>query len=138
MPVQSRLTMKFKISDDLYLSRSKGRGLGVFTKSDISAKRVVEKSCVLVFPPEERKLLEKTGLHNYIFEWEDDNKSCCVALGYLSMYNHSFKSNCEYIMDFEKKTMVIKTVRAIKAGEELTINYNGEWDNENELWFDVL
>lgn len=130
--------MKFKISDDLHLSKSKGKGLGVFTKNNIPSKRVVEKSCVLVFTPEERKLLEGTTLHNYIFEWNEDNKSCCVALGYISMYNHSYTSNCEYIMDFETKTMVIKTVRAIKAGEELTINYNGEWDNATELWFDVI
>lgn len=129
---------KLKISDNLYLADSKGKGLGVFTKKAIPAKKIVERSSVLVFPPKERKLLEQTGLHNYIFEWAEDNKSCCVALGYLSMYNHSYHSNCEYEMDFDKKTMLIKTVKDIKAGEELTINYNGEVDNETELWFDVL
>jgi hypothetical protein len=24
-----------------------------------------------------------------------------------------------------------------EAGEELLINYNGEWNNETEIWFDV-
>jgi SET domain-containing protein len=30
----------------------------------------------------------------------------------------------------------VRTVRAIKAGEELLINYNGDWDNETPVWFD--
>jgi len=122
----------------LYIKKSKGKGLGVFSTEDLPARKVIEKSSVIVMSPEDRVHIEKTFLQNYIFEWGDDNKSCCMALGYISMYNHSYEANCEYIMDFDKKTMVIKTRRAIKAGEELTINYNGDWDNKNELWFDVL
>lgn len=129
---------KLKIADSLFLAPSKGRGHGVFTSKAIPAKKIIERSLVLVFDPKERKLLEKTGLHNYIFEWAEDNKSCCVALGYISLYNHSYNANCEYIMDFEKRTVVIKTVRDIKAGEELTINYNGEPNNQTPVWFDVV
>ena len=40
-------------------------------------------------------------------------------------------------MDFEKQIIRVKTVRAVKAGEELFINYNGEWNNSKPLWFDV-
>lgn len=130
--------MKLEIADALYLSKAKKKGLGVFTKVDIPPRKIVEKSSVLVLPPSERKLVEETALQNYIFEWGEDEKSCCVAFGYISMYNHSFTSNCEYEMDYDKNIMTIKTVRAIKAGEELTINYNGEWDNDNELWFEVI
>ena len=56
---------------------------------------------------------------------------------YIPMYNHSYKSNCEYFMDFEDDTIFVKTVRAIEKGEELTINYNGDWDNFTKVWFDV-
>lgn len=129
---------RLKILPSLYLKKSKGKGLGVFSTETIPAKRVVEKSSVIVMSPEDRKHVEKTFLQNYIFEWAEDNKSCCLALGYISMYNHSFEANCEYIMDFEKQTMVIKTLREIKEGDELTINYNGEWNNKNELWFEVI
>jgi SET domain-containing protein len=31
----------------------------------------------------------------------------------------------------------IKTMRLIKAGEELFINYNGDWNNEKKIWFDA-
>jgi SET domain-containing protein len=86
----------------------------------------------------ERKLLDQTILHDYIFEWGENNKQCCMALGYVPMYNHSFKSNCEYEMDYKERLISIKTVRFIKAGEELFINYNGDWNDSKPLWFNAI
>lgn len=60
-----------------------------------------------------------------------------MALGYIPVYNHSYTSNCEYLMDYDDKAMFIKTVRDIEAGEELTINYNGDWNDAKPVWFDV-
>jgi SET domain-containing protein len=40
-------------------------------------------------------------------------------------------------MDFEEENIMIKTVRVIEKGEELTINYNGDWDDGKKVWFDV-
>jgi hypothetical protein len=40
-------------------------------------------------------------------------------------------------MEFEGKSIRIKTVRFIKKGEELFINYNGDWNNSTPLWFDA-
>ncbi len=40
-------------------------------------------------------------------------------------------------MNFEEATIQIKTVRVIEKGEELTINYNGDWNNGKKVWFDV-
>jgi SET domain-containing protein len=85
----------------------------------------------------ERKLIDQTLLHDYIFEWGPEKKQCCLALGYISLYNHSYRSNCEYIMDYDENLISIKTVRFILAGEELSINYNGDWDNEQPVWFEV-
>jgi hypothetical protein len=41
-------------------------------------------------------------------------------------------------MDYDDELITIKTVRAIKAGEELFINYNGDWNNAKPLWFDAV
>jgi SET domain-containing protein len=60
-----------------------------------------------------------------------------MALGYIAVYNHSYESNCEYEMDFEKDVIRIKTIRKIEAGEELFINYNGDWNNSKKIWFDA-
>jgi uncharacterized protein len=113
------------------------RGRGVYTSIDIARDTVIEMSPVIVMSRAERKLLDQTLLHDYIFEWGRDKKDCCMALGYVPLYNHSYRSNCEYEMDFEEEVITIKTVRFIKAGEEVTINYNGTWNNETPVWFEV-
>ena len=39
-----------------------------------------------------------------------------MALGYVPVYNHSYRSNCEYEMDYEQEVISIRTVQAIAAG----------------------
>ena len=122
----------------LYIKKSANKGRAVFTKEKILANTIIEESPVIVMSKEERVHLDKTLLHDYIFEWGKAKDKCCVALGYIPIYNHSYKSNCEYYMDFEKETIQIKTVVTIESGEELTINYNGDWDDDKKVWFDVV
>ena len=124
------------ILPSLYIDNT-GMGRGVFTSENIEAGMVIESSPVIVMTHEERKLLDQTRLHDYIFEWGDKKNECCMAMGYVPVYNHSYKSNCEYEMDFEKQTISIKAIRFIKAGEELFINYNGDWNDAKKLWFDA-
>ena len=112
-------------------------GRGVFTSENIEEGTVIESSPVIVMSREERKLLDQTLLHDYIFEWGEKKDQCCMALGYVPVYNHSYKSNCEYEMDFNNNSISIKTVRFIKAGEELFINYNGDWNDGKRVWFDT-
>ncbi len=125
------------IKQYLFLKSSANKGRGVFTRETIAANTVIEESPVIVMSKEDRQLLDKTLLHDYIFEWGPDKDKCCMALGFVPMYNHNYKSNCEYFMDFDEETIQIKTIRKIEAGEELTINYNGDWNNEKKVWFDV-
>lgn len=123
----------------IYISTTDKKGKGVFTSTSIPANVEIEHSPVIVMNLEERKLLDQTLLHDYIFEWNPNGeKMCCMAQGYISVYNHSYASNCEYFMDYEEKTISIKTVRDIDAGEELTINYNGDWNDEKKVWFEVV
>ena len=121
----------------LFIGPTSSMGRGIFTSEDIAAGTVVEVAPVIIMSSEERKLLDQTLLHNYIFEWGDKKDRCCMALGYVPVYNHSYTSNCEYEMDFDQEQISIKAVRNIKAGEELFINYNGDWNNSKQLWFDT-
>ena len=127
----------YMIHPSIYVDKTNEMGRGVFTKKAIDANIVIEVSPVVVMSAEERILLDKTLLHDYIFEWGQDSKQCCMALGYIAVYNHSYKSNCEYEMDFEKAEIKIRTMRKIEAGEELFINYNGDWNNSQKIWFEV-
>ncbi len=124
---------------DLYIGETDNKGRGVFTSSAIKAGVLVEIAPVIVMSGADRKLLDQTLLHDYIFEWQPDGADmCCMALGWAPIYNHSYKSNCEYFMDYDENTIRIQTVKNIAAGEELTINYNGDWDNDEKVWFDVF
>ena len=120
----------------LYIALTPTMGRGVFTSEAIPADTIIEESPVVVMSKEERTLLDQTLLHDYIFEWGGEKEQCCMALGYVAVYNHSYTSNCEYEMDFEKALMIIKTVHFVKAGEELFINYNGNWNDKKKVWFD--
>ncbi|HXB07860.1 MAG TPA: SET domain-containing protein [Puia sp.] len=120
----------------LFIAPTEDRGRGVFTSEDIAKDTIIEVSPVIVMSGEDRKLLDQTLLHDYIFEWGDRREGCCMALGYIPLYNHSYKSNCEYEMDFPEQMITIKSVRFIKAGEEIFINYNGDWNNATPVWFD--
>lgn len=121
----------------LYIARTKKMGNGVFTSQPIKANTVVEISPVIVMSNEERELLDKTLLHDYIFEWGNRKKKCCMATGYVPLYNHSYESNCEYEMEFESDIISVKAVKDIAKGEELFINYNGTHNNTKKVWFDA-
>ncbi len=110
-------------------------GRGVFTSDFLPKGTVVEISPVIVMSGQDREHLDRTALHDYIFEWGEDRKSCCMALGYIPLYNHSYSSNCEYEMDFENGLVKVTTMRDVLAGEELFINYNGDWNDVTPLWF---
>jgi SET domain-containing protein len=119
----------------LFVATSGKKGRGVFTSKAIPAKTVVEISPVLVLSAKERKTIEETKLYHYVFEWGDSKRMAALALGYISMYNHDYSSNCEYEMDFDENIMTIRTVRPIKKGEELSINYNADPNDKTLVWF---
>lgn len=125
------------LSDAIEVRKTKQMGRGVFALADIRANQLIELSPVIVMSGADRLLLDQTPLHDYIFEWGPKSDKCCMALGYVPLYNHSYQSNCEYEMDFRQQTISVKTVRKIQAGEELFINYNGDWNNAKPLWFDA-
>jgi SET domain-containing protein len=121
--------------EGICVAGTKKMGRGVFTKLAISKGTTIEIAPVIVMSGEDRLHLDKTLLHDYIFEWGDDSSQCAMALGLIPMYNHSYEANCEYEMYFSKQVITVKTMREIEAGEELFINYNGDWNNRTPVWF---
>ena len=121
----------------LYIEESPGRGRGVFTAEPIECGTLVEIAPVIVMGPDDRIQLDKTLLHDYIFEWGEDKTQCCMALGYVPVYNHSSSANCEYEMDYENVCIGIRAMRDIATGEELFVNYNGDWNNPDPVWFET-
>jgi uncharacterized protein len=124
------------ILECLYIADSQNRGRGVFTAHPLNAGTVIEISPVIVMNSNEKILLDQTLLHDYIFLWGINDSLCCLALGYISLYNHDYQSNAEYEMDFSASVIRITTVSYIKKGEEIFINYNGIWNDPRPVWFD--
>jgi uncharacterized protein len=125
------------IIPSLTIAPSGKKGRGVFTMTDIPANTVIEISPVIVLNSKERALVEKTKLYNYIFEWGITKKMACIALGYVSLYNHDYNANCDYEMDFEHKLISIRTIKEIRKGEELFVNYNANPSDKTKIWFNA-
>ncbi|MCG9898997.1 MAG: SET domain-containing protein [Sediminibacterium sp.] len=126
------------ILPSLFVAPSELGGRGVFTAEDLDAGLLIEVSPVLVLSEEERAIVEKTELNNYIFAWGEDDKQAVVAWGYVSIYNHSYEPNCRYEMDMEDDWIRIVTLKPISLGTELTINYLGDDPKLGEkVWFEA-
>jgi SET domain-containing protein len=85
----------------LTIAPSPNRGRGVFATEAIQMNTTIEIAPVIVLTKEHRIIVEQTLLYDYIFEWGEDHKSAAVALGYVSIYNHTIHPNCVYEMDYE-------------------------------------
>lgn len=120
----------------LFLAPSRNRGLGVFTQEFIGKDTVIEIAPVIVMSAEDRVWIDKTRLHDYIFVWGEQGDQCAMALGYVPMYNHASPSNCEYEMEWDQALIRVRAVRDIEKGEELFINYQGDWDSREPVWFE--
>ena len=120
----------------IYIGNTARKGRGVFTSEAIEADNLIEICPVVVCSEEDLPLIHKTRLHDYYFLWGDDETKCALALGYGSLYNHEYTPNARYEVDFEEETICFYSLRVIKAGEEITVNYNGDWEDNNPVWFD--
>ena len=116
---------------------SPGKGRGVFAQRDFKKDEVIEISPVIVLSSEEIDSLELTQLYNYYFAWGPESKDAAIALGYGSLYNHSYTPNARYYKDFDSRLLKYVCIRDIQEGEEITINYNWDPEDKNPVWFDL-
>lgn len=90
---------------------------------------------MIIIPEDQVAAIHKTVLHDYYFLWGPEEKQAAIALGFGSLYNHSFEPNAEYRVDYEQHSFDFYSLRDLAAGEELTVNYNGAADDRSPLWF---
>lgn len=106
---------------------------GVFATEDIPKGRLIHEAPVLPYPNEEHVHIEKTFLADYVFEYGKNHTA--LLLGYGMLFNHSYTPNCDYQINFDKHVFEFYAYKDIKAGEEILINYNGDVDDDEPLWF---
>jgi uncharacterized protein len=69
--------------------------------------------------------------------WGGDKKKhkAGIALGFGSIYNHSYSPNATYKKFIPKQTLKFIALKNIRRGEEITVNYNyGNPDDKSDLW----
>jgi SET domain-containing protein len=124
--------VKLTHSDVLVVKKSPGKGRGVFARRDIKKGTTIESVPLIVFDNDE---CQGAKMATYVFEWT--KKTSAIALGYGSIYNHSFEPNARYY-DGRNETKDFVAIRDIKAGEEITVNYNGNPKRKDKVDFDVV
>lgn len=112
-------------------------GRGVFSTKDYVRNEVIEECPVIIISPRERIKIDGTSLYNYYYSWGKNNDQAAIALGYGSLYNHSYNPNAQYVKDLENATLKIVAIRSIATGEEIRVNYNGDPSSKKSMWFRV-
>ena len=114
----------------------RGKGRGVFARRPIPKGTVIERVPVVLVPIQQIV----GGWNNPAvarFGFVRDRWTVAVALGYGSLYNHSYRPNARY-EDRPAATMVFTAIRDIAQGAEITVNYNGNPEDKSPVGFDVI
>ena len=98
---------------------------------------MIERAPVLVMPGAEWPLLAETIVARYCFSWRDGTDDTAVALGVCSLLNHSYTPNVYSQRHLRERVLEFIALRDIEEGEEMTMNYNGEPDNQAPVNFTV-
>ncbi len=109
-------------------------GRGIFANRNIKNDELIEEAPVIVIPKKEWKVMRDSILLNYVFWWEEGK---ALALGYGSLYNHSYTPNAGYITNIKNQSIDFYARKDIHKGEEIMINYNGDPKDQSPLWFKV-
>lgn len=110
-------------------------GRGIFANRYIKKGELIEEAPVIVIPKAEWKLVKQSILSDYVFRWGEDK---ALALGYGSLFNHSYTPNAGYITNIENLSINFYARNDIQEGEEITVNYNGDPKDQSPLWFSVI
>lgn len=121
--------------EKVHVRSSSIHGKGVFAKEKIGKGEIIEVCPVLIFLKEELACLDKTSIYNYYFQWKKIRGA--LALGYGSLYNHSYSPNAKYEKDEKQEQIIFTAIKDIQIGEEIIVNYNGDPSLKDTLWFDA-
>lgn len=126
-------------SQQLLVKEIPKKGRGLFANRDFNEGEIIEKCPVLILSSDDSKKIEETIIYNYTFEWpENGTDQSAIVLGLISMCNHSSNPNAEFDHVFSEGSILIRAIKPIKKGEEITISYIENPKNEKELWFKPL
>lgn len=131
---------KLPASHKIYVSRSKiaKAGRGVFARGEIKKGEIIEKCPLIIVPRHDTSNLNESILVTYFFYFGKNKEQLAVALGFGSLYNHSYKPNATYKIKHKEKRIDFIALEDIKKDKEITVNYNfGNPNDKSPLWFET-
>ncbi len=90
---------------------------GIFANKDFTSDEIIEKA-----PFIESQLDKSNDISR---DYSLNTKNGKVALGYISLYNHSDNPNA--ILYFDNNIVIIKTKKPIKKDQEIFISYDNDY-----------
>lgn len=124
-------------TDSLEVREILGKGRGVFAKRRFEAGELIERAPIIPLSQVEEPRDPQLVLYHYIFSWGPEGKQSALALGYGSLYNHSYTPNALYIVHELEKCIDFIAYQAIEISQEITINYNKDPSCQDPLWFTI-
>ena len=110
-------------------------GRGMFASRRFLKGELIERAPVVVIDEKKWPNAAKTILSDYAFDWGEKDEHAAIAMGYISLYNHSYSPNAQLEQMLNELMMEIVAIKDIEEGQEITINYNGDPANQDPLWF---
>lgn len=107
-----------------------GKGRGVVAVEPIRHGELIEAAPVVPLVPEESPP-PGTALFDYTFAWGEPPFAEAIALGIVSLVNHSSDPNVRVETDLASRTLRLIASRDIAAGEEICFDYG------IPLWFEA-
>ena len=111
-----------------------GMGRGVFAARAISAGETLGAFHTIALPAHEVAGMAGSTLSRFWFE--DADGSAFVVLGWIELINHSLAPNVDRSWQEtpEGEVVTVFATRAIKAGEQLLLDYKFEAGGDNPAW----
>ncbi|MFA6410729.1 MAG: SET domain-containing protein-lysine N-methyltransferase [Candidatus Buchananbacteria bacterium] len=116
------------------------KGRGIIATQDILAGQIIEICPIIILSQKDTDYIRQSSdfLNFYYLEQTAINKAC-LMLGYGSLYNHNSKdpnADIDYDTDEIKNYVIFKALEDIKAGQEITYNYDYDSDKIEFLKID--
>ena len=131
---------KVKSSNKIYISQSKiaNAGRGVFAGVNIKKGEIIESCPVIEILKRDSENINLSMLVTYIYYLGKNKERMIVALGFGSIYNHTFQPNAKYKEKYKEKVIDFIALNKIKKIDEITVNYSqGNHKDKNPLWFNA-
>jgi uncharacterized protein len=128
-------------SEKIYIKQSDitSAGRGVFARRKIKKYEIIEQCPIIDIPEHDTANLKESILVTYFFFYGQDKKNLLLALGFGSIYNHSYKPNASYKIIKKERKIVFMALSDINKDKEIKINYkSGSLKNKNPLWLETL